>query len=89
MLMDKVVGRIFKAPHAPDATPWFWLVNLPGAGKKSRQGWSASRTDAAVMLKKELGFSLKRNNDQIGGKTLAINRLLERSQPLNQTKSGS
>ena len=48
---DRVIGRIFKPPHALSYRPWFWTITVEKAPSVENRGYAATREDAMAAFK--------------------------------------
>jgi hypothetical protein len=49
---DRVIGRIFRPPQAPDSHPWFWTITpMEFPSSSHNKGYSATREEAMTDFK--------------------------------------
>jgi len=49
---DRVIGRIFLQPQAPEGPPWFWTITAPDIPPSlDERGYSATREEAMAAFK--------------------------------------
>jgi hypothetical protein len=47
-----VIGRIFKAPVAPQGRPWMWASGHNGDYRRAAHGWEPTREEAMAAFKR-------------------------------------